>query len=436
MNFKTTPGATGYVDGGHGALEPTAGGGLLSRRHFLSGAASLGGAVAFLPLRTSAADQFDTLPSSWKEPGGGFSNYGQVERDSNLPIRWISNHPAAPGDGVSWTPHHQLEGTITPNGLHFERHHNGIPAVAADQWEIAVHGRVDSNRAYSLDDLLRMPMETRQLFVECGGNSNALWREQPVQTWAGYMHGLVSCSEWTGVRLSTLLDYSGVLKDASWVIADGLDGSGVTVSIPLTKALDDVLVALYQNGEPVRPAQGFPARLVVPGWEGITHVKWLRNLMVSDKPLMSKFDTVSYTDLQADGSFERFSFAMGVKSFITSPSPGYGLTQQGIYEIKGLAWSGAGRVAKVEVSADGGKSWGVADIQPAAQPHALARFRIPWHWQGQPATLMSRATDETGAIQPTRDALLAAKGANAYYHFNGITLWSVSTDGDIAHVYG
>jgi len=180
----------------------------------------------------ASADGFTSPPSSWQKPGNDFSNYGRAPERERDPIRWISNHPAVPGEGVSWTPHHQLEGTITPNGLHFERHHNGVPSIDANTWELAVHGLVAEPRAYRLNDLLRMPMLTRQLFIECGGNSNALWREQPVQTWAGYMHGLLSCAEWTGVALSSVLDLSGIDTKAKWLIADGLDSSGVTVSVP------------------------------------------------------------------------------------------------------------------------------------------------------------------------------------------------------------
>ena len=254
--------------------EEVAGGGLLSRRLFLS-QATIAGSTLLSANAVATAKTFETSPQSWTKTGEGFSNYGAASERVDHPIRWIANHPAAPGDGVSWTPHHQLQGTLTPNGLHFERHHNGIPQVQADSWEMAVFGALASPRAFSLNDLLRLPMESRQLFIECGGNSNALWRQQPVQTWAGYMHGLMSCAEWTGVRLSTLLDIVGVDPAAQWLIADGLDSSGVTVSIPLAKASDDVLIALYQNGEPLRAAQGYPARLVVPGWEGITNVKWL-----------------------------------------------------------------------------------------------------------------------------------------------------------------
>jgi len=412
--------------------EYAAGGGLLSRRSFLSKAA---GSSLLLPMPFVAASDLNTVPDSWMTPGKDFSNYGSPPDSPDHPIRWISSHPAVPGEGVSWTPHHQLHGTITPNGLHFERHHNGIPEVDTDSWEVAIHGHVKSPIAFSLEDLHRLPLHTRQLFIECGGNSNAMWRERPVQTAAGYIHGLMSCAEWTGVLLSDLLQLAGVKADGHWIIADGLDSAGVTVSIPFEKAFDDVLVALYQNGEPIRPEQGYPARLIVPGWEGIRHLKWIRSLQVSDQPLMSKYDTVSYTELTPSGKFDRFTFAMDVKSFITQPSPGYKLAQQGLYEIRGIAWSGHGKITRVEVSADGGQSWADAHLQKPILDKSLVRFRQPWRWSGDTTTLLSRATDNRGNIQLNRSAAIAAKGTSAYYHYNGDTVWSVDTDGSVQHVY-
>ncbi len=413
--------------------ETVAGGGLLSRRNFITNAAT--GSAVFLPMSYAAAESFEGVPETWLTKGGEFSNYGMPPDSGQHPIRWISNHPAVPGEGVTWTPHHQLQGSITPNGLHFERHHNGVPHIEAATWELALHGKLAKPTALSLNDLHRLPMHSETLFIECGGNSNAMWRDQPIQTAAGYIHGLLSCAEWTGVKLSHVLELAGIDPDATWVIADGLDSSGVTVSIPLEKALDDVLIGLYQNGEPVRPSQGYPARLVVPGWEGITHVKWLRSIMLTDKPLMSKFDSVSYTDLMLDGKFNRFSFVMEVKSFITQPSPGYELQQKGLYEIRGLAWSGAAPITRVQVSADGGSSWTDAELQSPVLANSLTRFRVPWNWTGSPATLLSRATDSLGNIQPLRSEIINNKGGNSYYHYNGTTVWSVDEQGGVRHVY-
>lgn len=399
------------------------------RRTFLrlGGLGLLGAGVA---QRLDAAQ-----PASWSEAGAGFSNYGKPAESERNVIRWISANPAVPGEGVSWTPLHELEGTITPNSLHFERHHNGVPAIDPDEWSLLVTGDSQRSLRYSLADLHRYPLQSRILFIECGGNSNTLWRPQPVQAAVGHLHGLVSASEWTGVPLAALLNEAGVEARGKWLIADGLDASGVSVSLPLKKCLDDVLLALYQNGEALRPENGYPARLVVPGWEGIVNVKWLRSLTLAEEPLWSRFDTVSYTDLRKDGIADRMSFEMGVKSIITSPSAGQQLDASGEYEVRGLAWTGAGSITKVELSADAGRNWVPAQLQEPVLDRALTRFRLPWRWDGRAQILMSRATDSVGAQQPNRDELIAAKGSNAYYHYNAICAWAVDGEGVISHVY-
>ncbi len=403
----------------------------LSRRKFIRNSA---GMLATGTTLGATAGQLD-VPPSWQKTGRGFSNYGQPRDARDSPIRWISADRSIEANGVSWTPLHDLEGTITPNGLHFERHHNGVPDIDPATWQVSIFGAVEKPLVFDLNALHRYPMQSKIAFIECGGNSNSLWHSPPSQAPAGYVHGLLSCSEWTGVPLSLLLREAGIKPEAKWLVADGLDAAGVTVSIPLEKALDDTLIALYQNGEPVRPENGFPARLLVPGWEGITHVKWLRSLQLSDRPLMSRFDTVSYTDLLKDGSAERFSFEMEVKSLITSPSPGQAMSGRGLYELRGLAWTGNGRVEKVEVSANGGRSWTEAVLQEPVLDKALTRFRAPWRWDGSRAILKSRAYDSAGRVQPERDALLKAKGSNAYYHYNAIVSWSVDSDGAVRHVF-
>lgn len=403
--------------------------GIPERRAFMQQAAV---AVAGLGVSTVA---HPNDPESWKKAGSGFSNYGQAATEHNKIIRWISSNPAVPGEGVSWTPLHDLEGIITPNGLHFERHHNGVPDIDADTWSMSIHGKVKRSLSFDLNALYRYPFESRISFIECGGNSNSLWYPTPVQAAAGHLHGLVSCAEWTGVRLSLLLEEAGIDPDAHWLVADGLDASGVVVSLPLEKCLDDVIVALYQNGEPLRRENGYPARLLVPGWEGIVNLKWLRSLQLTDKPLLSKFDTVSYTDLHKNGIAERMTFTMGVKSVITSPSPGRDLSTPGFYEIRGLAWSGAGQIAGVEISADGGSSWTDAILQEPVLDRSLTRFRAPWHWDGSSRVLMSRARDSVGRVQPTRQSLIDSKGTNVYHHYNAILAWGVSATGGITHVY-
>lgn len=412
---------------------PDAGGGLYSRRRFVqrgvAGAATL----------AAAGSVFADAPDSWRQQGEAFSNYGQPLQGTlgsrQQPIRWITSNSAVTGDGVSWTPLHDLAGTITPNGLHFERHHNGVAVVDPDSWELIINGAVGRSLAFNLDGLHRLPMVSRIAFLECGGNSNSLWHPNAVQAPAGFLHGLVSCAEWTGVRLSTLIDAVSPTTDAKWLVADGYDSAGVTVSLPLNELPEDAMLALYQNGETLRAENGYPARLLIPGWEGVTNLKWLRSLTLTDRPAMTRYDTVSYTDLLKDGTVERFSFEMGVKSLITSPSPGHTIPGTGLHEISGLAWTGAGVITRVELSADGGKSWADAELQQPVLDRAFTRFRAAWQWDGNPAVLKSRATDERGRVQPERQALIEEKGSNVYYHYNAVLAWAVAANGSLSHVY-
>ena len=247
------------------------------------------------------------------------------------------------------------------------------------------------------------------------------------------IHGLLSCAEWTGVRLSTLLDEAGVEPAAKWVVAEGADSSGMSRSVPLAKCMDDALVCLYQNGERVRPSNGYPIRLLLPGFEGNMNVKWLRRLKLVDAPVMTKDETSKYTVLLKDGKAWQFVFPMEVKSIITQPSPGVALKAQGFYEISGLAWSGNGRVKQVEVSADGGQSWAPAALQEPVLPKALTRFRAAWQWNGGPAVLQSRATDETGMVQPTRAAFVADRGLRGLYHYNAIASWKIDEKGEASN---
>jgi sulfane dehydrogenase subunit SoxC len=370
-----------------------------------------------------------------RTPGSPFSPYGQPSRFEDKVVRVGAAPPNAPGTGATRTPLHLLNGTITPNGLHFERSHSGIPDIDPASHRLLIHGLVERPLVFTLEALSRYPMESRISFIQCGGNSAALNQKDPPPLNAQALHGLVSCAEWTGVKLSTLLDEAGADPVGKWILAEGADAAGMSRSVPIEKAMDDALIALYQNGERLRPSNGYPVRLLLPGYEGNMQVKWLRRLKVTDSPVMTKDETSKYTLLTPDGKALQFVFPIDTKSVITQPLPGLTLRERGYYEISGLAWSGYGKIATVEVSVDGGKSWGLAALQDPVLPKALTRFRIPWRWDGAPAVLQSRATDEAGYIQPTRDALLAKRGAKALYHFNGIASWSVAQSGEVTHVY-
>ncbi len=415
-------------------LQPIAGGGLLDRRLFLKRSLVFSTALALSPELLARPQQADRLP--WmQKPGKPFSNYGQPSAFEQKTIRWHMGNKMAPGNGVSWTPLHDLEGTITPNGLHFERHHNGVPQIDPQKHQLLIHGLVKKPLLFGVEQLLRYPMRSCLCFIECGGNSNAGWRTEPIQTQAGYFHGMASCSEWTGVPLNILLAETGLKRAAKWLIAEGADASMMNISIPLEKIRQDCFIALYQNGERIRPENGYPMRLLVPGWEGVTHVKWLRRLHLTNRPVMARNETAKYTDLLPSGKARQFTFVMQAKSLITNPSPGYKLDKPGLYQIKGLAWSGHGKVRKVEVSADGGESWAIAELQEPVLSRCFTRFRIPWQWDGRATVIKSRVTDETGYRQPERQQLLAERGQYGYFHYNAVVSWAISEDGSIRHVY-
>ncbi|MGB9150623.1 MAG: sulfite dehydrogenase [Burkholderiales bacterium] len=411
-------------------LEIVADNGLLHRRVFFKQVAATGATMAVPAI---AAENLTTPP--WmQKPGLPFSNYGQPSKQVKT-IRRITANRVVAGNGSSWTPLDELEGVITPTGLHFERHHNGVPEIDAAQHKLLIHGLVKQPLTFSVDNLLRYPMTSKLIFLECGGNSFSGWHQEPLQTSAGNLHGLASCNEWTGVPVSVLLNEAGVDGKASWVIAEGADAIAHNMSLPLEKLMQDAIIALYQNGERLRPENGFPLRLIVPGWEGVLNVKWLRRFELSDQPIMSRNETSQYTELLPSGKARQFTFVMEAKSLITSPSLGYKLRAPGFYQISGLAWSGRGKISKVEVSADGGKSWGEAAMQGPVLPQCFTRFRMGWNWDGKAAILKSRATDESGYVQPEREALIQERGRHGYFHYNGIVAWEIDDDGSVAHVY-
>ena len=418
------------------STETVAGNGLLDRRLFLrSGAGAAVAIGGIIPPDVAASGEPLRVEPWMKVPGSPFVGYGQPSRFEDKVVRVVTNAPNAPGTGAARTPLDRLNGTITPNGLHFERSHSGIPDIDPDVHRLLIHGLVKRPLVFTLEMLLRYPMESRIAFIECGGNGLQLYQKDPAPLNCQALHGLVSCAEWTGVRLSTLLDEAGVDTTAKWILAEGADAAGMSRSIPLAKAMDDALIALYQNGERIRPSNGYPIRLLLPGFEGNMQVKWLRRIKVVDAPIMTKDETSKYTVLLPDGKSLQFVFPMEAKSVITQPSPGLTMNGPGLYDISGLAWSGYGKIAKVEISADGGKTWAPATLQQPVLSMALTRFRMAWRWNGGSAILQSRATDETAYVQPTRAELIGKRGTKALYHFNGVTSWGISESGEVKHVY-
>jgi len=426
-------------------LEVVAGNGLLHRRAFLTGGTAFAAAVTGYTLSETAAAQQLVDPPWSKGRGVAVQEYGTPSSFEKNVVRTLSNPRGDPRTAHGRTPHHLINGTFTPNGLHFVISHSGNPDIDPSQHRLAIHGLVRRPLVFTLDALSRYPMVSRMTFLECGGNSAPLFSNEPIQADIQAIHGLVSCSEWTGVMLSTLLDEAGIDPKAKWLIAEGADSLALSRSVPITKALDDAMVVLYQNGERIMPGNGYPMRLLLPGWEGNMNVKWLRRIKLVEQPAMSYYEARTYAPILPNGKAYQFYFLQEVKSFITHPSPGLRMSGPGFYEISGLAYSANGRIAKVMVSADGGRSWAQAALQAPVLPKAFTRFRAPWRWDGGPVVLQSRAWDEGGNVQPTRAEVIARRGQTAKpvtnplgfpsQHYNGPTSWAVDASGEVRNVY-
>ena len=432
-------------------VEAVAGNGLLHRRALLRRGVILAGAISTAPLgsRTGAAAEPPTdaplTEAPWsREPGSIIQPYQLPSRLEKNVVRTVSNPTGQPSPSGARTPHHLVNGTITPNGLHFVVVYGGVPDIDPDKHRLLIHGLVKRPLVFTLEALVRYPMVTRVTFLECGGNSAPLFSPQPLQANVQALHGLASCAEWTGVKLSTLLEETGTDPKAKWFIAEGADAPHLTRSVPLKKGLDDAMIALYQNGERLMPANGYPMRLLLPGYEGNMNVKYLRRIKLVEEPAMSFWESKVYTQILPNHKAYQFYLLQEVKSFITQPSPGMTLREPGPYEISGIAYSGAGRISKVMVSADGGRSWADAALQEPVLSKAFTRFRMPWRWDGGAAVLQSRAWDETGNVQPTRAEFVAQRGelkavppvaAVLNQHCNAITSWAVDSAGEVKHVY-
>ena len=409
-----------------------------NRRLFLKSSLVAGAGVNGVMGANSAfaknqGDGFLEVDPWTKTQGSTFVNppYGLPSKYEKNVVRLLPS-PAPTFLTGSRTPLQSLHGIITPNGLVFERHHAGVPDINPDLHKLVIHGLVDRPMVFSMEDIIRFPSESRINFLECSGNSAAELKKASNQT-VQQIHGLVSCCEWTGVRLSTILQECGVQPSAKWALAEGADGAAMTRSIPMSKMMDDALLVYAQNGEMLRAEQGYPLRLFLPGYEGNTSIKWLRRIKLGTEPWQTREETSAYTDLRADGKALQFTFAMEVKSVITQPSGMMKLKSKGFYEISGFAWSGNGKIRRVEVSTDGGKSWSEAVLQEPVIDKSLVRFRFPWMWDGAPATLMSRAVDSSGEVQPTMDAVIKAKSVNTFYHNNAIQPWHVAANGEVTN---
>jgi sulfane dehydrogenase subunit SoxC len=340
---------------------------------------------------------------------------------------------------VSFAPLQGLFGIITPSGLHFERHHQGWWDIEPDKHRLMINGSdatlLKKSMVFTMDELMRLPSVSRMYFIECGANTGMEWGNVAVPT-VQYTHGMISCSEFTGVPLRTVLDLCGVdYKRARFVLGEGADGSSMTRTIPMSLVESgEVLLAYGQNGEMLRPENGYPLRLVVPGVQGVSWIKYLRRIEVGDQPYATKDEAIHYIDLLADGTHRQYSSVQEVKSVVTSPSGGQVLLDKGFHNVTGLAWSGRGKVRKVDVSTDGGRNWRPARLETPVLSKCLTRFNFDWSWDGKPALLLSRATDETGHVQPTYTELRKARGTRSTYHNNAIQTWLVGENGEVKNV--
>src|SRR5215475_6294957 len=414
------------------------------RRRFLKHAVALAGAAAAAGAGAEWAARGQSAKSEGKSEA---SVKAEVQAEDAHDHRDLLRRGARFSvDHITYyTPLQDYAGIITPASLHFVQYHaSHFPDIDGQQHRLTIHGMVDRPLSFTMEDLKRLPSVSRIHFLECHGNSSPMIHGAgnpnmglPVQ----YIHGMTSCSEWTGVPLSVLLNEVGVQTDGTWLVSEGADPGKFSHTLPLAKAMEDVLVAYGQNGEPLRVEQGYPIRLIVPGWEAPFSVKYLRHIKVVDQPYHAWNEAMNHSIPRDDlgGKARWYHFQFGPKSVITRPSEGLKIPRRGYVQITGLAWSGGGVISRVEVSTDGGKSWKDAKLQGPVHSKAHTRFTYDWAWNGEEATLMSRCTDEKGEIQPTRAELYKNWGISEAdmlkparaIHTNMIQPWHVARDGSV-----
>jgi sulfane dehydrogenase subunit SoxC len=404
-----------------------------NRRRFLKGGVVLGAALVAGAGRPIAGRAQPAPDDPSKVLGGPLRPYGARSRFEQS-VREQFPQPKPDEYGGSLTPLGETLGIITPSAFHYVVQRGGTPDIDPRKHRLLIHGMVDRPVMLTMEEIKHLPSTSRILFLEGSGNTATEW-SAPTGKTVQLTHGQRSCREWTGVPLALLLREAGVQQGATWVIAEGADAPGNERSIPMAKALDAVLVAYGQNGEAMRPENGYPLRLIVPGWVGNINVKWLRRIKVVDRPYLRRMDGVGQPNLMPDGKARQLSFVLEAKSVITFPSGGQQLPGLGLYEIRGLAWSGRGLIRRVEVSTDSGKTWRDAHLQEPVLPLAHTRFRLDWRWDGREAVLQSRGTDETGYVQPTLAELVKVRGLNSIYFNNAIQSWKVAADGSVHNVH-
>jgi sulfane dehydrogenase subunit SoxC len=410
-----------------------------SRRRFLTGTAAAGaGLVAAGAARAATPDPLITEVQDWASATGDAVDahpYGMPIKYENHVVRgyveWLTESPIS---SINFTPIHALEGTITPQGCAFERHHSGAIEMTKGDYRLMINGLVEKPLVFTFEDLMRFPRRTMTAFCECAANGGMEWGGAQLEG-CQYTQGMIHNMEYTGVMLKDLLAEAGVKPEGKWIYAEGHDASSNGRSMPLEKALDDVMVAFFANGEALRKEHGYPVRLVVPGFEGNMWIKWLRRIGVYHAAVESREETSKYTDLMPGGKARKWTWVMDAKSVITAPSPQVPIRHgKGPLVITGLAWSGHGKIKRVDVSVDGGKTWAEARLASEPQSKALTRFHYDMDWDGSEMFIMSRAMDETGYVQPTKEQLRAIRGTNNVYHNNAIQPWWVHANGEVENV--
>lgn len=410
------------------------------RRALLGRSIAYAGAIGAASVGASAkASEMLPIPASNKTMGRELppNEYGMPSKYENHVRRQRTDVLVNKQNYSDWsmTPLHQQHGIVTPNGLIFERHHNGVPDINPDDHKFVIHGMVRQPLIFSMEDIVKYPSVSKFYFMECSGNGLTDWLSPKSKT-VQQTHGLLSCGQWTGVPVSTLLEEAGLLKEAQWGLAEGADGAAHARSIPIKKLLDDAMVVYACNGEMLRPENGYPLRMFTPGWEGNTSVKWLRRLKIGDKPWHLRSETARYTDPMPGGKWRQFSFEMEAKSVITSPSGGMKI-KPGLIEIVGFAWSGVGKIRSVDVTLDGGRTWREARLEEPVLDKTLTRFRLNWKWDGGPVTIASRAVDSTGYVQPTVDDIKKVRAITGFVqHHNGIFPWAINASGEVQNAIG
>ncbi len=417
----------------------------VSRRDFFRKTASVStiAAAAVLAPSTILADDENIMHHpKWGTTLGDELNkypYGIPSKYEHNVVRRTSSLMSSAGDmhaAVSMSPLHELEGIITPNGLHFTRTHNGVAHVDPNKYRLMIHGLVEKPIVLTLEQLKKYPSESRIHFLECPANGAAEWKGPQFNS-LQFVKGMMSNSEWTGVRLKTILDELGLKPEAKWMLAEGSDGSEMGRSVPVEKVLDDAMVVWGQNGEALRPEQGYPVRLLLPGWEANLCVKWLKRLEFSDKPWYAKEETSKYTVLTKTGKAIQHFYPLEVNSIITSPcpeKPWTDLKKGDLVEIEGLAWSGHGTITNVDITFDGGKNWVEANLKGLVLPKSWTRFSYIYKYEGKELLLASRGVDDSDNVQPTVNQEKAVIGVEGVYHRNSICTWEVKANGEVNNV--